>query len=108
MKQVGEFVVDVEQGTLRHKETQQEVIIEPKLFELLLLFIAQPNNLVSRQNILDKLWQGSLVTDNAINKQVANLRKALGDDVKNPRYIQTVPKRGYRLICEVVTAPDDA
>ena len=106
MKQVGEFVVDVEQRTLRHKETQQEVIIEPKLFELLLLFIAQPNNLVSRHNILDKLWKGALVTDNAINKQVANLRKALGDDVKNPRYIQTVPKRGYRLICEV-TAPDE-
>ncbi|REL27452.1 hypothetical protein DXX93_13370 [Thalassotalea euphylliae] len=107
MKQVGEFVVDVEQGILRHKETQQEVIIEPKLFELLLLFIAQPNNLVSRQNILDKLWKGSLVTDNAINKLVANLRKALGDDVKKPRYIKTVPKRGYRLICKVVT-PDDA
>ena len=97
--QFGDFTLDDKQARLIFQD--KEVAIEPKLFELLLLFVNQPNTIISRQNILDNLWAGSLVTDNAINKLVANLRKVLADEPKNPRYIQTVPKRGYRLICEV-------
>jgi len=99
MMKFGEFTLDNKQARLSCKD--KELPIEPKLFELLLLFVNQPNSIISRQDILDNLWVGSLVTDNAINKLVANLRKVLADDPKNPRYIQTVPKRGYRLICEV-------
>jgi len=97
--QFGEFTLDKKQARLLCQG--KELAIEPKLFELLLLFVNQPNTIISRQDILDDLWAGSLVTDNAINKLVANLRKVLTDDPKKPRYIQTVPKRGYRLICEV-------
>jgi DNA-binding winged helix-turn-helix (wHTH) protein len=99
MIQFGEFTLDSKQQRLSYQD--KEVEIEPKLFELLLLFVNQPNTIISRQDILDDLWAGSLVTDNAINKLVANLRKVLADGAKNPHYIQTVPKRGYRLICEV-------
>lgn len=102
MKQFGAFVFDFKQSRLLCKETKKEVEIEHKLFELLSLFVEQPNTIISRQDILDNLWAGSLVTDNAINKLIANLRKVLCDDAKDPRYIQTVPKRGYRLISEVV------
>ena len=100
MIQFGEFTLDSKQARLSSQD--KDLAIEPKLFELLLLFVNQPNTIISRQDILDTLWAGSLVTDNAVNKLVANLRKVLADDSKNPRYIQTVPKRGYRLICEVV------
>jgi DNA-binding winged helix-turn-helix (wHTH) protein/Tol biopolymer transport system component len=99
MMQFGEFTLNSKQARLLYQD--KELTIEPKIFELLLLFVNKPNTIISRQDILDKLWAGSLVTDNAINKLVANLRKVLADDPKNPRYIQTVPKRGYRLICEV-------
>ncbi|WP_167346348.1 winged helix-turn-helix domain-containing protein [Pseudoalteromonas arabiensis] len=103
MIQVGEYIVDSEQARLLEKNTMKEVTIEPKLFELLLFFIQQPNIIITRQDILDHLWTGSIVTDNAINKLIGNLRKILDDDAKSPRYIQTVPKRGYRFICEVVS-----
>jgi|GEM_PF-288797 len=99
MIQFGEFTLDEKQARLLCQA--KEIVIEPKLFELLVLFVNKPNTIISRQDILDSLWAGSLVTDNAINKLVANLRKVLADEPKNPRYIQTVPKRGYRLICEV-------
>jgi len=99
MIKFGEFTLDREQARLSCQG--KELTIEPKIFELLLLFVDQPNIIISRQDILDYLWDGSIVTDNAINKLVANLRKILGDVPKNSRYIQTVPKRGYRLICEV-------
>jgi DNA-binding winged helix-turn-helix (wHTH) protein/Tol biopolymer transport system component len=99
MIRFGEFTLDREQARLSCQD--KELTIEPKILELLLLFVDQPNIIISRQDILDHLWEGSIVTDNAINKLVANLRKVLTDEPKNPRYIQTVPKRGYRLICEV-------
>ncbi len=101
MIKFGEYILDVEDVRLLHVNGNSEILIEPKLFELLLLFIERPNIVISRQDILEHLWAGSLVTDNAINKLIGNLRKLLGDDAKNPSYIQTIPKRGYRLVCDV-------
>jgi DNA-binding winged helix-turn-helix (wHTH) protein/Tol biopolymer transport system component len=97
--QIGDFLLNQQLSTLKKNEV--EVVVEPKLLELLLLFCNNPDRIISREEILDKLWQNSIVTDNAINKMVGNLRKLLQDDPKIPRYIQTVPKRGYRLICSV-------
>jgi DNA-binding winged helix-turn-helix (wHTH) protein len=105
MIKFGEFILDSKQARLSSED--KELAIEPKLFELLLLFVNQPNTIITRQDILDNLWPGSLVTDNAINKMVANLRKVLADCAKNPRYIQTIPKRGYRLICNVTLLEGD-
>jgi len=96
---VGDFLLDQQLSTLKKNEV--EIVIDPKLLELLLLFCQSPNRIISREEILEKLWQNSIVTDNAINKMVGNLRKLLLDDPKAPQYIQTVPKRGYRLICSV-------
>lgn len=79
----------------------EEISLEPKLFELLLLFCQYPNEIISRQTILENIWPESLVTDNAVNKLVASLRKTLNDEAKSPRFIQTVPKRGYRLMVDV-------
>lgn len=103
MIKFGEFILDVEHSRLLNASGNSEILIEPKIFELLLLFIEHPNAVISRQYMLDQLWAGSLVTDNAINKLIGNLRKLLADDAKKPNYIQTVPKRGYRLVCNVET-----
>lgn len=103
MIKFGEYTLDVEHSRLLNASDNSEILIEPKIFELLLLFVERPNAVISRQNILDQLWAGSVVTDNAINKLIGNLRKLLGDDAKKPHYIQTVPKRGYRLVCDVET-----
>ena len=80
----------------------QEFPLDPKLLDLLLLFCRQADKIIYRQEILDSVWAGAIVTDNSVNKLVASLRKVLGDDPKNPKYIQTIPKRGYRLICPVL------
>lgn len=111
MLQFGDFIYDAEQQRLLlnnsknkahfDKSQLQEVEIEPKLLELLAFFISKPNTIISRQALLDEVWANAYVTDNAINKLVGNLRKALNDDAKTPRYIQTIPKRGYRFICEI-------
>ena len=105
MLQFGEFILDINQARLFNND--DEVAIEPKLMALLLLFVNHPNTIISRKDILEKVWADSLVTDNAVNKMVAKLRKVLSDNAQNPQYIQTIPKRGYRLICEMIDLQDN-
>jgi len=103
MIKFGDYILDVEHARLLNASSNAEILMEPKIFELLLLFIERPKAVISREDILEALWAGIVVTDNAINKSIGNLRKLLGDDAKKPNYIQTVPKRGYRLVCRVET-----
>jgi DNA-binding winged helix-turn-helix (wHTH) protein/Tol biopolymer transport system component len=97
--QLGEIVINEKLSLII--VNGKEISLDPKLLDLLLLFCKQSDKIISRQEILDKIWVGSIVTDNAVNKLVANLRKILDDDPKSPKYIQTIPKRGYRLIYPV-------
>lgn len=101
MIQFGDFIFDSSNERIFTLADGRELPLEPKLIALLALLLRQPNTIISRDELHEQLWAGSLVTDNAINKLVGNLRKALGDEAKDPRYIQTIPKRGYRLVCMV-------
>jgi len=78
-----------------------EVKLEPKVMNLLVCLADQPGQVVSREVLEDKVWAGIPVGYNAISGSVIKLRKALGDDTRRPRYIETVSKRGYRLIAPV-------
>jgi len=73
------------------------VPLEPKAFDLLVLLLERSGQLVTKQEILDAVWPRTAVSDNALTRIVAHLRKALGDDARDARYIDTVPPRGYRF-----------
>jgi DNA-binding winged helix-turn-helix (wHTH) protein len=77
------------------------VSLEPKAFELLVYFIQHRGRLLEKQEILDAVWDGTFVSENALTRVVAQLRKALGDEAQESKYIETVPKRGYRFIAPV-------
>lgn len=77
------------------------VQLEPKGFRLLTFLIENRERLVEKAEILDAVWQGTIVTEYALTGAIAKLRKAIGDDKKTPRYIQTVHTRGYRFIAAV-------
>ena len=72
--------------------------MEPKALELLLFLAANAGRLVTKAEIQDAVWKGTFVTDNALTRLVAQIRKALGDDAREARYIETVPTRGYRFV----------
>ena len=108
MIQIGKHRIDIKQARLFIEDSNSPIPIEPKLCELLSLFISKPNCIFSRQELLAHLWPNTIVTDNAINKLIANLRKLLRDNAKQPEYVETIPKRGYRLICKVEQAPTNA
>ena len=81
------------------------VQLAPKALDLLLLLVAHPGALVSKDDIMQALWPQVAVTDNALTQVVSDLRQALGDSSSAPRFIQTVARRGYRFIAAVETAP---
>lgn len=81
------------------------VPLAPKGLDLLLLLVARPGTLVSKDEIMRALWPDVAVTDNALTQVVSDLRQALGDHSSAPHFIQTVPRRGYRFIAAVETIP---
>ena len=78
-----------------------KVQLEPLLAEVLAYFCQHAGQVISRDRFIEQVWQGRIVTDNAVNRVIAKLRKLLGDDSANPSYIVTLPKKGYRLIAPV-------
>jgi len=85
----------------------ESVQIELKLMEVLVHLAERPGELVSKRELVDAVWQVEVVSDGTLTRAIALLRKALGDDARHPRYIETIPKRGYRFIAPV-GEPEDA
>ncbi len=96
---IGDWDADFALNVLRRG--QQSIHLEPKAMELLFFLARRPGEVVSRDELLAALWEGVVVGDDALTQAVIKLRKAFGDNPREPSYIQTVPKRGYRLIAQV-------
>ncbi|HET9467927.1 MAG TPA: winged helix-turn-helix domain-containing protein [Vicinamibacterales bacterium] len=85
------------------------VSLEPKTFDVLRYLLEHRDRLVTKEELLDAAWKDTFVTPNVLTRAIAQLRKAIGDDAFEARYIETVAKRGYRFIATVtvVGAPAD-
>src|SRR5579871_893724 len=79
--------------------------IEPKVMELLFLLASRPGQVFSRDDIFAALWPGISVGDDSLARCVWKLRQAVGDDPKKPRFVETIAKRGYRLIAPIEASP---
>ena len=101
-----EFVVDLEAWQLLH--SGHIVHLEPTVLKLLVFLIENHDRLIARNELLDSVWGETVVSESALSKAIARLRKALGDDASRPKYIETVHSLGYRFITkvQVIEAPD--
>jgi Tol biopolymer transport system component/DNA-binding winged helix-turn-helix (wHTH) protein len=75
--------------------------ITPRSFEVLLYLVRNRGRVVEKQELFEQIWRENFVSDNALTRVVREIRQVIGDDAAAPRYIETVPKRGYRFIAEV-------
>jgi len=91
-----DFIVDPQANLLIR--TNSEKRLEPKVIALLSLLASSDNRVISKQEIRDNIWPNVIVGDEAIARAIFSLRKALADDAKNPSYIETIPKKGYRFL----------
>jgi DNA-binding winged helix-turn-helix (wHTH) protein/tetratricopeptide (TPR) repeat protein len=99
----GPFRVDVQNEQLWNGSA--EIVLRPKSFAVLQYLLAHASQLVARENILQALWPGIIVSEAVLSVCIREIRQALGDDQQAPRYIQTVHRRGYRFIGTITTAP---
>lgn len=100
----GEWLVTP--SLLRIERGGESRTIEPKVMDLLVLLAARPGEVVTHEEILSALWPGVIVGDDTLARCVSKLRRAFGDDPKAPAYVETVSKRGYRLIAAIKPQSD--
>lgn len=102
---LGDWQIEPASNTLRLGKTKRT--IEPKAMDVLLLLCQQAGEVVSADDIVSQCWPGSPVGDNPIHKTITQLRKALDDKASDPLFIETIRKRGYRIIADVQFLEDE-
>ena len=97
----GDFTLDL--ADRRLVRGGEPVELGSRYFDALALLACHPGQLVSKDRFMDEVWRGIPVTDEALTQAIRTLRRALGDEAAAPRFIETVPKHGYRFVAEVGT-----
>src|SRR5713226_3017245 len=99
--QFGVFHVDVRAGELRKNGAKLKLQEQP--FQVLSILLEHPGELVSREELRNRVWpQDTFVDfDHALNTAITKIRVAVGDGADTPRFVQTVPRRGYRFVAPI-------
>ena len=84
------------------------VPLKPKVLDLLLFLVERRGELIVKEELMKEIWPDTIVEENNITVSMSMLRKTLGEDRDNPRFIETVPRRGYRFVADVVEISNEA
>src|SRR5262245_26513668 len=104
--QFGPFRLDpVKRRLLRDGEVLK---LTPKAFETLLVLVEQRGKTIEKNELLEKVWAGTVVEENNLNQSITTLRKTLGDSRQESQYIATIPGIGYRFVADVQELEDPA
>ena len=98
----GEFELD--QGNARLSRAGSPIALAPTPFELLCALARQPGTMLTKHTLLDGVWGHRFVSDSVLKGAISDIRHALGDDPRHPRFIETIPRRGYRFVARPVSA----
>ena len=101
-----DFLLDVPNRRLTR--AGQPVELNSRYFDALALMVGEQGALVGKQRFFDEVWSGMVVTDAALTQCIKDVRRALGDDAGNPRFVRTVPGHGYRFVATVVVEEEGA
>src|SRR5580765_2365333 len=101
----GDFVLEPSQQEVRRGDGSA-LNLSPRLFNALLLFVEHAGELLDKDALMRALWPGLVVDENSLSQVVSSLRRALADDPVASRYIQTVPRRGFRFVATVTALPE--
>jgi tetratricopeptide (TPR) repeat protein/DNA-binding winged helix-turn-helix (wHTH) protein len=98
---------DIELDTMRSclRRGGQEIHLRAKTFQILVYLVANRERVISKEELLEQFWKDTAISEDVLAHSIAELRRALGDNSKEPLYLKTVPKRGYRFVGEVREVP---
>src|SRR5262245_6308397 len=101
-----DFILSPRRRTLIRQGREQPLI--PRYFDLLVFLIERRHEAVHRRDIFDNVWSDVVVSDSALSQAIRTIRRTLGDDSREPRFIRTISRHGYRFVFdEVIEEPDD-
>src|SRR5246127_1376803 len=98
--------VEVDETTFSVTKAGEVLPLEPKVFKVLQFLLHHPGRVVTKDELLDTVWNDTSVSESSLTRSVATLRRLLGDDIHEPRYIATIATVGYRFLCEVQVSED--
>src|SRR5262245_36295877 len=101
----GEFLLLADERMVMRSD--ERVHMTPRVFHLLLILVENAGRLVSKETLLNEIWQDSFVEEGNLNSTVSRLRKILGETPDEKRFIETIPRVGYRFIADVEVVSDD-
>ena len=99
--QTGAWRVEPSRCVLERGRDGTEVRVEPRVMDLLVALASRRGEVVSKDELVRGVWQGRFVSDGAVSVAIFELRRALGDDARQPEYVETIPRRGYRWLPDV-------
>ncbi len=97
----------VEPSLNRISRGDETIQLELRIMDVLVYLASRAGEVVPRQEIVDAVWATEVISDNTLTHTIAEVRNALGDDVKNPKYVETFHRRGYRLVAPVESEDDE-
>ena len=100
----GVFELDARAGELRKQD--RRIRLQEQPFQVLMVLLEHPGEVVTREELQKKLWPADTFVDfdHGLNKAINKIRDALGDSADSPRFVETVPRRGYRFLADVKAA----
>jgi Tol biopolymer transport system component/DNA-binding winged helix-turn-helix (wHTH) protein len=98
--------VEVREREFSLTKASEALPVEPKAFRVLLILLRNPQKLNTKEELLNAVWGDAAVTENSLSRSIALLRRLLGDETHNPRFIETVATVGYRFVCPVEVSED--
>jgi DNA-binding winged helix-turn-helix (wHTH) protein/tetratricopeptide (TPR) repeat protein len=101
----GDFVLERSQQRVLHRDGRK-INLTPRLFTALLFFVDHAGELLGKDTLIRQLWSGVVVEENNLSQVISGLRRALGDDGQGSRFIETVPRIGFRFVAAVTALPD--
>src|SRR5215467_5643581 len=103
---IGAWCLDPSSGVISKEGTTAR--LDERAMRLLLCLAEHPGEVVSIETLLDQVWPGVIVSPDSVYQAVASLRRQLGDDSRQPTYIATVPRLGYRIVAKVTKVEDSS
>jgi len=102
---IGEWLI--EPSLNRLSKGDSTIQLELKVMDVLVCLAERAGEVLTRQEIVDRVWATEFISDNTLTHAITEIRNALGDDARNPSFIETIHRRGYRLIAPVEPVPSD-
>ena len=86
---------------IKNGSNEQIIRLEPRIMRVLVLLAEHPGQVLTREFLIETVWENRFVGEEGLTQAISRLRKVFGDNARHPKFIETIPKNGYRIIADI-------